>query len=175
MRAALQRSGKHHNKRRRSASSRAGKGLRCAATLCLFLAACAASGFALWQPAQAQQPPPQQQSGGEVGELQTFDPYHAQKSIEAGMFYLKKGHYDAAIDRFEEALRYRPNLARAYQLLGEAYQKKGDKPAAIQNYQKYLEIVPSADDAGKIRKRIETLARAIARQKRKNERSAQAR
>jgi hypothetical protein len=37
-----------------------------------------------------------------------FDPLHADKSMDVGTFYLKKGDYDAAIDRFEEAARYNP-------------------------------------------------------------------
>ena len=34
-----------------------------------------------------------------------FDPYHAQRSLNVGTFYLKTGKYDAAIDRFQEAAR----------------------------------------------------------------------
>ena len=49
-----------------------------------------------------------------------FDPYHAEKSMEIGTFYFKKGNYDAAIDRFEEATRYQPTLAKPWRLLGEA-------------------------------------------------------
>ena len=88
-----------------------------------------------------------------------YDPYHAEKSLEVGMYYFKKRNYDAAIERFQEAARYKPNFARAYHLLGEAYEKKGDKGEAVKAYRKYLEILPSAEDAGKIRKRINKLTR----------------
>ncbi len=92
-----------------------------------------------------------------------FDPLHAEKNIEVGNYYMKKGNYDAAIERFQEAARLKPNFARPYRLLGEAYEKKSDKAEAVKAYRKYLEILPSADDAGKIRKRIEKLSRELER------------
>ena len=92
-----------------------------------------------------------------------FDPYHAEKNIEVGQYYMKKGNYDAAIERFREAARYQPNLARAYRLLGEAHEKKGNKAEAVKAYRKYLEILPAAEDAGKVRKRIVKLSRDLDR------------
>src|SRR2546423_14501986 len=53
-----------------------------------------------------------------------FDPLHAEKSIEVGTFYLKKGNYDAAIDRFMDATRFQPTLAKPWRLIGETYEKK---------------------------------------------------
>ncbi|MFY9585068.1 MAG: tetratricopeptide repeat protein [Candidatus Acidiferrales bacterium] len=92
-----------------------------------------------------------------------FDPLHAEKNIEVGNYYMKKGNYDAAIERFQEAARLKPNFARPYRLLGEAYEKKGDKAEAMKAYRKYLEILPAAEDAGKIHKRVEKLSRELER------------
>ncbi len=92
-----------------------------------------------------------------------FDPYHALKSIEIGKFYMKKGNYDAALDRFQLAARYQPSLAEPWHLMGEVYEKKKEKAEAVKAYQKYLELYPSAPDAGKIRKRIEKLNRETQR------------
>jgi tetratricopeptide (TPR) repeat protein len=86
-----------------------------------------------------------------------FDPLHAEKSIEIGTFYLKKGNYDAAIDRFMDATHFQPMLARPWRLLGEAYDKKHDDGRAIESYKKYLEILPGAEDAVKVRKHIAAL------------------
>lgn len=86
----------------------------------------------------------------------------AEKNVEVGRFYLKKGNYDAAIDRFKEALLYRPNFAKPYLYLGEAYEKKGEKGTAIENYQEYLKINPRTPDAEKIQKRITKLKAALA-------------
>ena len=86
---------------------------------------------------------------------------HAEKSVEIGQFYMKKGKYDAAIERFQLAIRYQPKLALPRRLIAEACEKKKDKSAAVEWYQKYLEALPHAEDADKIRKRMETLNREI--------------
>jgi tetratricopeptide (TPR) repeat protein len=90
-----------------------------------------------------------------------FDPLHAQRSVNVGTFYLKAGKIDAAIDRFVEAAHYEPSLAKPWKLLGEAYEKKGVYPSAIQSYKKYLELLPEADDAKKVRKRIFLLKQKV--------------
>lgn len=74
--------------------------------------------------------------------------------MNIGTFYLKKGNYDAAIDRFQEAARFQPSLAKPWLLLGETYEKKHDNGHAIESYKKYLELFPGAEDAAKIQKRI---------------------
>ncbi len=86
-----------------------------------------------------------------------FDPLHAQRSLDVGKFYLNKGAYDAAIDRFLEASNYQPTLAAPWRLLGEAYEKKHENAKAIQAYNKYLQILPHAADAAKIKKSISDL------------------
>ncbi len=90
-----------------------------------------------------------------------FDPLRAEKNIEVGLYYLKKHNYDAAIERFQEAAKSKPNFARPYQLLGETYEKKGMKAEAVKSYESFLKILPSSPDAGKIRKRIAKLNREI--------------
>ncbi len=98
-----------------------------------------------------------------VSQEPVFDPYRAEKAIEIGTYYMKKGNYDAAIERFEEAARSKPNFARPYVLMGKAYEKKGEKAEAMKAYRKYLEILPSAEDAGKVRARIQKLNRDLKR------------
>jgi tetratricopeptide (TPR) repeat protein len=87
-----------------------------------------------------------------------FDPFHAAKSIEVGNFYMKKGKYDAAIDRYRDATEYQPGLAMPWKLLGEAYEKKHENARAVEAYKKYLEILPRAEDAAKVKSRIAALA-----------------
>jgi tetratricopeptide (TPR) repeat protein len=86
-----------------------------------------------------------------------FDPLHAQKNIEVGTFYMKKGNYDAAIDRFLDATRLQPRLALPWKLLGEAYERKHDNGSAGESYKKYLELFPGAEDSAKVKKRIAAL------------------
>ena len=125
-------------------------------TLLLFAALLISAGRAA-----TQQPPQPAQAAPLAQPVQeeTYDPLHAQKAVEVGEFYMKKGDVDAAIERFQDAIRLRSNFARPRLLLGEAYEKKGEKAEAAKYYKEYLAIVPKAPDAAKIRKKIEKLTR----------------
>ncbi|MGA3294233.1 MAG: tetratricopeptide repeat protein [Candidatus Acidiferrales bacterium] len=83
----------------------------------------------------------------------------AEKDIEVGSFYIRKGDPNAAIPRFQDAIRLRPNYAKPRVLLAEAYEKQGDKPSAVKTYKEYLQAFPKAPDAEKIHKKIEKLSR----------------
>lgn len=113
---------------------------------------CCAGGMAAGQIAPYVPPPPPPP---------VFDPYHAQKSIEIGTFYLKKGKYSAAIDRFREAARLDNRLAKPWKLMGEAYEKKHDDREAVKAYKKYLAIFPHARDASRMKKHISKLEKKI--------------
>jgi tetratricopeptide (TPR) repeat protein len=94
-----------------------------------------------------------------------WDPRRAEKDLEIGKFYMKKGDIDAAIDRFEDAAVAKPGYAIPYLYLGEAYEKKGKKKPAVKAYQRYLDLYPHAEDAEKIRKKIEKLHQEIDKEK----------
>ena len=81
--------------------------------------------------------------------------------MDVGTYYLKVGKIDAAIDRFLEAAHYEPSLAKPWRALGEAYEKKGANASAAEAYKKYLEILPTAEDAKKIQKRISALEEKV--------------
>jgi tetratricopeptide (TPR) repeat protein len=87
----------------------------------------------------------------------TWDPLRAEKDLEVGRYYMKKGDWDAAIDRFQDATVAKPGYAIPYLYLGEAQEKKGVKKQAIKSYTRYLDLYPHAEDADKIRKRIDKL------------------
>jgi tetratricopeptide (TPR) repeat protein len=86
-----------------------------------------------------------------------WDPLRAEKDIEVGTYYMRKGDVDAAIDRFEDAAAAKPGFAIPYRYLGEAHEKKHQKRQAIRAYTRYLDLYPHAEDAGKIRKKIDKL------------------
>ncbi|HEX9760740.1 MAG TPA: hypothetical protein VGA40_07455 [Candidatus Acidoferrales bacterium] len=94
-------------------------------------------------------------------EEKPLDPVRAQKSYDVGLFYFKKKNYYAAISRFREAIEYKPNFALAYRMLGECHDKRKEFKPAVENYSQYLEILPDAEDAAAIRKRIEELNKEI--------------
>ncbi len=88
-----------------------------------------------------------------------WDPFHAAQDIDVGTFYMHKGDLDAAIGRFEDAIRLRPNFAKPRILLAEVYEKKGDKTEALHYYKEYLQVFPDAPDAKKVQKKIEKLSK----------------
>jgi tetratricopeptide (TPR) repeat protein len=87
-----------------------------------------------------------------------WDPFHAQQDIDVGEFYLHKGDLDAAITRFEDAIRLRANFAKPRLLLAETYEKKGDKSEALRYYKEYLQVLPNPPDAKRVHQKIEKLS-----------------
>jgi tetratricopeptide (TPR) repeat protein len=96
-----------------------------------------------------------------------WDPLRAEKDLEVGKYYMKRGDVDAAIDRFEDATTAKPGFAIPFLYLGEAYEKKGKKKPAVKAYQRYLDLYPHAEDGDKIRKKIEKLNKEIDKDKNK--------
>jgi tetratricopeptide (TPR) repeat protein len=94
-----------------------------------------------------------------------WDPLRAEKDLEVGQYYMKRGDYDAAIDRFNDAVEAKPGFAVPFKYLGEAQEKKGLKKQAIKSYTRYLDLYPRAEDAEKIRKRIDKLWGAVGKGK----------
>ena len=81
-----------------------------------------------------------------------------EEDIEVGTFYMHKGDTDAAIPRFQDAVRKQPKLGKPRILLAEAYEKKGDNINAVKAYREYLRAFPHAPDKKKIEKKIEKLS-----------------
>jgi tetratricopeptide (TPR) repeat protein len=88
-----------------------------------------------------------------------YDPVTAEDDIEVGTFYMHKGDIDAAISRFQDAIRARSNFAKPRLLLAEAYERKNDKTTAVKYYKEYLQVYPKAPDAKKIQGKIDKLSR----------------
>jgi tetratricopeptide (TPR) repeat protein len=95
----------------------------------------------------------------------TWDPLRAEKDLEVGQYYLRRGDVDAAIDRFQDATTAKPGYAVPFRYLGEAQEKKGLKKDAIKSYQRYLELYPHAEDGDKIRKKIDKLRTEVEKKK----------
>src|SRR5229473_312167 len=95
----------------------------------------------------------------------TWDPLRAEKDLEVGQYYMRKGDLDAAIDRFQDATTAKPGYAVPFRYLGEAQEKKGLKKQAIASYSRYLDLYPHAEDGDKIRKKIDKLRNEVERKK----------
>jgi tetratricopeptide (TPR) repeat protein len=88
----------------------------------------------------------------------TYDPFHAQQDVEVGTFYMHKGDVDAAIARFEDAIRLRENFAQPRLLIAQCYEKKHRTAQALKYYREYLKVFPDAPDRKKVEKKIEELS-----------------
>ena len=106
----------------------------------------------------AQNPPaPQEPPEEDVSEAKkeyTLNPLQAEKEFKIGSFYLKKGSYRAAVRRFEEALKWDPNMAEAWLKIAESQTKLKNQAAARDAYKRYLELRPDVKDADEIRKKL---------------------
>lgn len=94
-----------------------------------------------------------------------WDPLRAENDIEVGEHYMHKGDYDAAIDRFQDAIDSKPGYAIPFRYLGEAQEKKGLKKQALKSYQRYLDLYPHAEDGAKIKKKLEKLYKEVEKEK----------
>jgi tetratricopeptide (TPR) repeat protein len=96
-----------------------------------------------------------------------WDPLRADKDLEVGQYYMKKGDVDAAIDRFADATLAKPGYAIPFRLLGEAQEKKGLKRDALKSYARYLDLYPRAEDRARIEKKMEKLRNELGKAKKK--------
>jgi len=133
-----------------------------AAFLFLWSGSCAVSAqdkkLAETKPAEQQQAPPEEDEAEKPKEY-SFNPLQAQKEVNTGIFYLHKGSYKGAVQRFQEATKWNPTFAEAYFLLGEAEEKQRSWKAAQEAYEKFLGLAADDKRAAEVRKRVEKLAK----------------
>ena len=96
-------------------------------------------------------------ASGDVQELHPYDPHRALKDIEVGDFYFKKKNYRAALDRYREALFYKPNDALADFRIAQACEKLNQSDEAVEHYEAYLKILPNGPLSEDAKKALEKL------------------
>jgi tetratricopeptide (TPR) repeat protein len=69
------------------------------------------------------------------------DPKNLDANLNLGMFSMKSGQYEKAIDRFKTVIAVKPNF-EPYYYLAQAYTQVGKKTEAIAAYQKCKEMMP---------------------------------
>jgi tetratricopeptide (TPR) repeat protein len=69
------------------------------------------------------------------------------KCVEIGNVYLHKKNLKGALSRFQEAVKDDPHYAPAYLGLGKVYERLNEKQKALDDYRRYLDELPSAQDA----------------------------
>ncbi len=78
--------------------------------------------------------------------------------IFLGRAYTQKGEYHQAIQSYQEALQYDPNLHQARYALGSAYEALGERDKAAYWYQNYLDYTPNGPLAEQARQHLQTLS-----------------
>ena len=103
-----------------------------------------------------QQEPPEEDALNAPKEY-VFNPLQATKEMRVGAFYFKRASYRAALRRFEEALRWNPQLAEAWLKIGDTQLKLKDPKAARKAFEKYLELDSASKEAAAVKKRLDSL------------------
>lgn len=83
-----------------------------------------------------------------------FNPLQAEKEIQVGVFYTKRGAWKSAKLRFEEATKWNPTSAEAWRRLAEANERLKDDKAAREAWAKYLELAPDGKYAAQARRKL---------------------
>jgi tetratricopeptide (TPR) repeat protein len=96
-------------------------------------------------------------AASDVQEMHPWDPHKAAKDVEVGDFYFKRKNYHAALERYKEALVYKPNDALANFRLAECLEKTGNPTDASAHYQEYLKILPHGPQSEDAQKALERL------------------
>jgi tetratricopeptide (TPR) repeat protein len=134
---------------------------------CWLIAAllCLSPGMTAQQKPPVQKPPEQQEEAppeedvAEKPKEYSFNPLQAEKEVRVGNYYFHKGSYRAAALRFREATKWNANFAEAYFRLGEASEKQKDRKAALEAYEKFLELAADDKRSPEIRKKVEKLSK----------------
>jgi uncharacterized protein HemY len=69
------------------------------------------------------------------------EPNNRAANLNLGLFSMKSGQYEKAIDRFKTVIAQKPEF-ESYFYLAETYKQLGRKPEAIAAYQKCKEMMP---------------------------------
>jgi tetratricopeptide (TPR) repeat protein len=74
-------------------------------------------------------------------EVVAKDPNNFSANLNLGMFSLKSGQYDKAVQRFKTIIAIKPSI-ESYFYLAEAYKQLGQKTEAIAAYEKCKDLIP---------------------------------
>jgi tetratricopeptide (TPR) repeat protein len=98
-----------------------------------------------------------EETASDVDEMHPWDPHKAAKDIEVGDYYFKRKNYKGALERYKDALVYKPSDAVANFRLAECEEKVGNSSDAVEHYQAYLKILPNGPFAADARKALDRL------------------
>jgi len=77
-----------------------------------------------------------------IRQLQHKIPPAARREFSKGVAAAKKADHQGAVDHFQKAVNYDPELADGYNNLGSSYAALGQMEAAAEQFQKTIDLVP---------------------------------
>jgi tetratricopeptide (TPR) repeat protein len=92
-----------------------------------------------------------------LGLKHEWNPLKSMKDIEVGDYYYREGNYKAAVNRYREALDYKPRDAVATFKLAQTLEKLKALDEAKLRYEEYLTILKDGPSAAEARKALARL------------------
>ncbi len=93
----------------------------------------------------------------DVPKEKEYNPELAAKAVRIGDYYFKRKNFDAAIERYLEAMQYQPELAEAFENLGKTFEKKGDTVKAEQVYRDFINKNPKSPKVPEFKSKLAKL------------------
>jgi tetratricopeptide (TPR) repeat protein len=106
------------------------------------------------KPAPDESDPPEEDESL-IPEKVPLNPMEAERSIRVGTFYMHKGKFRAALQRFELATKYNPSSPDAFFKVGEAEEKLKNTDAAKMAFEKVVHLAPNTKLAQEAQKKID--------------------
>jgi pentatricopeptide repeat protein len=92
-----------------------------------------------------------------VEQPKEYNPLLASQNLKVGNYYFKKRNYDAAIQRYLDAIGFQPNLSDAYTALARAYEKNGNLSKAIRVFKEFVQKNPDSPKVAEFQTQAEKL------------------
>jgi tetratricopeptide (TPR) repeat protein len=82
--------------------------------------------------------------------------------LDIGLCMLAKGNHQGAMDNWYEAIKYNPDCYQAHLQIALLLDNEHHFSSAVKEYKEYIRVAPNADDAQKIKARVQTLEQQLA-------------
>ncbi len=96
----------------------------------------------------------------DVPKEKEYNPVLAEKAVQIGDYYFKRKNFDAAIERYLEALQYQPERVDAYEALGRTFEKKGETLKAQEVYRDFIKKNPNSPKLAEFKSKLAKLEKS---------------
>jgi tetratricopeptide (TPR) repeat protein len=93
------------------------------------------------------------------GKALAIQPKNVPVLVDQGTCYRGAKQFDKAVEQYRKALKIDPNFPNGHRNLGVVLAfDLNNKPEAVKEFNRYLELAPNAPDAGEIRQKIQEMS-----------------